>query len=83
MTDFELWVKGCEVNKAELYCLEGNGETGLYETKSKYLHNYNYYYNRSVFHVWINGKCEFSGMDHMTALRLFAKRRKRNEVEIY
>lgn len=74
MTDFELWVKGCEINKAELYCLEGNGETGIYETKSKCLHNYNYYYNSSVFHVWINGKCEFSGMDYMTALRLFTKR---------
>ena len=74
MTNFALWVKGCEINKIELYCLEGDGDTGLYETKSKYLYKHNYYYNSPVFHVWIKGKCEFSGLDYLTAQRLYAKR---------
>lgn len=74
MTNFELWVKGCETNKTELYCLEGDGDTGLYETKSKYLHEHNYYYNGPVFHVWIRGKCEYSGPDYLKAHRVYSNK---------
>ena len=34
MSIFDLWVKGCEINKTLLYRLEGNGNTALYKTIS-------------------------------------------------
>ena len=35
LTQFELWVKGCEDNKTILYCLEGSGDTALYKTQNE------------------------------------------------
>lgn len=35
LTQFELWVKGCEDNKTILYCLEGSGNTALYKTQNE------------------------------------------------
>lgn len=56
MSIFDLWVKGCEINKTLLYRLEGNGNTALYKTISKHLVNHNYFYDSPVYHVWVNGK---------------------------
>jgi hypothetical protein len=51
ITQFELWVSGCKINNSILHCLEGSGETGLYQTKTQYLQNNNYYYTSPVYHV--------------------------------
>lgn len=51
ITQFELWVSGCKINNSILHCLRDNGETGLYQTKTQYLQNNNYYYTSPVYHV--------------------------------
>lgn len=55
-TQFELWLKGCEINNTLLYCLDGKGDTGFYKTISTYEYNHNYYFDTPVYHVWIKGK---------------------------
>lgn len=56
MTQFELWIKGCEANKTILYCLEGSGDTALYKTQNEYWYKNNRFYTKPVYHVWKNGK---------------------------
>ena len=71
---FEYWVKGCELNNTDLWCLEGEGDTALYKTQSWKLVNNNYYGNTPVYHVWINGKCEISVTDYQAAYGLYQRR---------
>lgn len=56
MSIFDLWVKGCEINKTLLYRLEGNKDTALYKTISQHLVKHNFYYDTPVYHVWVKGK---------------------------
>lgn len=57
LTRFELWLSACKENNTLLFCIEGSGDTGIYETKTQYMQHWNYYYTSPVFHVWIKGKC--------------------------
>lgn len=58
MTDFDLWVRGCEINEDQIYCLESSDKpyTGLYETKRQYWCDYdhNYYWSSPMYHAWVN-----------------------------
>ena len=74
MSIFECWVKGCEMNNTNLYCLEGKGDTALYKTQTWKEMNHNYHGNTPVFHVWIKGKCEHSGTDYKAAYDLYQRR---------
>lgn len=56
MTQFELWIKGCEDNKTILYCLEGSGDTAFYKTQNEYWNRNNRFYTKPVYHVWKKGK---------------------------
>ena len=76
---FECWVKGNELNKTDLWCLEGEGDTALYKTQTKHEVNHNYYGNIPVFHVWIKGKSECSTTDYQAALALYQRRVKELE----
>lgn len=67
-SNFELWVKGCEINHTEIYCLDGSGDHGVYQTRSRYMMNHVYYYNSPVFHVWINGKWLASTTNYHSAM---------------
>lgn len=66
---FNLWIKGCKVNKTILFCLDGKGETGLYKTTSSHLVKNNYYYDSPVYHVWINGERLIATTSYLAAYR--------------
>ena len=70
---FELWLKGCEINKTELYCLEGEGDTGMYKTQSKRLVGHNYYGDVSTYHVWVAGKNIVSTTNYYDAIGIWNK----------
>lgn len=71
MTQFELWLKGCEENGTRLYCLEGKGETGLYKTQSWHLVKNNYFGDSPVYHVWVDGDRKCSILSYSTAMRIW------------
>lgn len=67
MIQFELWIKGCEINKTLVYCLEGCGNTALYKTQNEYWHKNNRFYTDPVYHVWKDGKRIYCGMSRNEA----------------
>ena len=81
MTDFDLWVNSCaNDDSCQLWCLEGSGKTGMYQTKKRYLFSHNYFYTTPVYHVWIDGKCVVSITDYTTAYRVWDNRKNLNGV---
>lgn len=64
MTQFELWVKGCEINKTLVYPLHlmNRGEevhipeTGIYKLTNEYMSKGYRYYETPVYMVWWRGK---------------------------
>lgn len=69
MTNFELWIKGCEANKTILYCLEGSGDTALYKTQNEYWYKNNRFYTKSVYHAWKDGERLYCGMSRDEAYK--------------
>lgn len=63
MTQFELWIKGCETNKTFLYCLEGSGDTALYKSQNEYWVKNNKYFTNPVYYVWKDGNNIYCGMN--------------------
>ena len=59
MTNFDLWVKGCEENKTKVFELE----PGLYKTWNEYLSGNNYYRTSPVYHVWDGDVRIYCGMN--------------------
>jgi len=41
--NFDLWLKGCEINNTKIYPLEGSGDTAIYKVWSEYECNNNHY----------------------------------------
>lgn len=76
LSNFDLWVKGCELNGTNLYCLEGSGPTGLYKTQSWGLVKNDYYGGTPVYHVWINGEFIGSCLSYQTAYVIWENRNK-------
>lgn len=56
MTDFELWLKGAEINNDPPYCLEGKDDSGIYMQKKPYMCQYRICYEPPVYHVFNKGK---------------------------
>ena len=63
MTQLELWLKGCEINKTLVYCLEGSGDTALYKTQNEYWYKNNRFYTIPIYHVWKNGERVYCGLN--------------------
>lgn len=81
MTIFDYWVKGCELNNTDLWCLEGEGDTALYKTQNRYEANHNTMGTTPVFHVWIKGKCKCSTTNYEEAYEVYQNRIKELEDE--
>lgn len=73
-SNFELWIRDCEINNTELWQLEGDGDTALYKTTKQYKYKYNFYYETPVFHVWIKGKCVTSTTNYQEAYSIYKNR---------
>lgn len=73
MNQFELWLKGCEMNDTILYCLEGSGDTGLYKLTGIYLYCNNYFNKDPVYAVWINGKMICCIRSYLEAWQIYQK----------
>jgi hypothetical protein len=65
---FSLWLKGCEMNKTQIYRLEGNGDTAVYKCQKSYEHKHYYYYESPVYMVWIAGKIVLSTTNYFEAI---------------
>lgn len=74
MTNFELWVRGCELNKTILYCLEGFGDTALYKLTSKHLVKNNYIWETPVYIVWIKGEQICATTSYIAAHKIWENR---------
>lgn len=56
MSNFELWVKGCELNDICIYELEKSDNATFYKTWRRYCDGRNYFNLNVTFHVWHNDK---------------------------
>lgn len=81
MSQFELWVKGCEINNTILWLLEGSGENAFYKTTTAHLVNHNYIYSAPVFHVWIDGVRKIATTSYLNAYSCYEKHIKEKEQE--
>ena len=73
-TQFELWLNGCKMNNSIIHCLEGSGDTALYQTKEQYLYKYNYYYTTPIYHVWIKGEWIVAMPNYLEAYTIYDNR---------
>ena len=79
MTDFELWVKGCEINNTWLYCLAGGGDTGLYKLSKQYMVNNVYYRENPVYIGWVSGKQVCATLSYKEAHDIWESRKEYSE----
>lgn len=56
MSNFDLWVKGCELNNTKIYELEKSLNVSLYKTWRVYCDGRNYCNANVLFHVWNHDK---------------------------
>lgn len=83
MTNFQAWLKDCEINHTTVCELEKSDmpETGLYKLINSFKVDGKTYYNPSVYFVWVAGWEEFSGLSEWDAFR--AWERYGTEMELY
>lgn len=54
---FELWCKACVEFGDAIYRICGQGDTGLYYTKKRYIDkNWREYFRDAAWHIWANGE---------------------------
>ena len=75
MTNFELWIKGCEENKTLIFLLEGKGENALYKLIKEIIVNNNVFYETSVFTVFIGGKQVYTSTSYLSAYHVWETRK--------
>ena len=68
---FSIWLRGCEINGTKVYCLEGEGETGLYKVWKEYEYKHNYYNDVATYHVWIKGHWLTATTNYQSALAMW------------
>lgn len=70
MTIFNCWVRGCEMNKSTLYCLERSDKpsSGVFKVTSQTQVGNSYQNRNPVYMVWWNGKNIYSGMNYREAI---------------
>lgn len=71
--NFDLWLKGCEINNTKIYPLERSGDTAIYKVWSEYECNNNYYNTTPLYFVWIAGNLETT-TNLQTAYALFNRK---------
>ena len=74
MTEFDLWLRGCELNGTLPWCLHGTGDTAVYMTKTRYEVHFREFFHDPVYHVWIGGHCEATTLCYQTALAVYRNR---------
>ena len=55
-SNFEIWLQGCKINNSEVWCLEGDGDSGLYKVFKRYFVGNREYNETPVYIGWVNGK---------------------------
>ena len=83
MTNFQLWLKGCEINHTTVCKLEKPDlpETGVYSTISEYEADGRKYFRSRVYFVWVNGKEIYNGSNYHEAIQEWE--RYGTEMELY
>lgn len=73
MTQFELWIRGCEINKTNVFCLGGSGDNGFYKLNKPMLVNNNYFFDTPVYIVWKHGRQACATTNYQDALHCWRK----------
>lgn len=68
MSNFELWVKGCETNNTNIYPIEGSEKTALYKCWNEYLCEHREYNTTPVYIGWVNGVKVCATTNYQSAL---------------
>ena len=79
MSNFEIWVKGCEINGSNIYPLEGLGENALYKCWKEYSCNHREYYETPVYIGWVAGKEVCATTNYLEALHSWQLHMKEND----
>ncbi len=74
MTNYECWVKGCEINHTNVYLLERQGKCSLFKTNNEYTQNNQTFYTNPVFHVWNGDMWETATEDYQAAYHIYKER---------
>ena len=74
VSTFDLWAAGCVEAGTELWQLEGEGDTGLYETKTLSVRGGIAWWSTPVYHVWVDGRCVVSTECYHDAVRVWEDR---------
>ena len=54
---FKLWIKGCEMNKSEIFPLVGKDDNAVYKIVNWFEYKHNYYIEHPiVYAVWVYGE---------------------------
>lgn len=72
MSNFKLWLKGCELNKTWLYCLEGSGSTAMYKLTKQHEVNNNFIWETPVYIVWIKGEQICATTSYIAAQKIWS-----------
>ena len=73
MTEYELWVKGCEINHSTIIRLEGKGDTGLYQVGEERMIQHREY-SSWVYVVWVKGENVATLTGYLPAIKLYQSR---------
>lgn len=80
-SNFDLWVRGCEINHSLVYCLEGSGDNGFYKLTRQLLVKNNYYYDTPVFIGWVKGRQVVANTNYIEAYNVWHDRLRSQDEE--
>lgn len=81
MDDFDLWLKGCEVNNTKIFPLDGEGRTALYKCWGEHLVKHNYIGDTPVYIGWVNGKQVCAVRNYQSALSCWQNEKERRCID--
>lgn len=82
MSQFELWVKGCEINKTVLYPVEGTKDNALYACWREYMgKDWREYRTNAMYIGWVSGKQVVATPDRNAAYQIWKSRMERRQKD--
>ena len=79
MSEYDLWLKGCDINHDTIFRLEGKGNTGLYKVGKAQMIEHREF-SQWVYSVWVRGEHIATLTDYLSAVRLYENRTKGMDV---
>ena len=78
---FDLWIKGCEINKSDIYPLVGSEDNAVYKITGTYEYKNNYYIREPVVYaVWVYGEDRLFTTDYLGAMKVWEDSQKERNI---